>query len=169
MGMKTQAGEKIQFIDQVYEARRTRLRYEYMHNAELHKVIKILAFEVKEVIENKKTIIPEFRKLDVIIQFLVDGFLAYEKIFEYDIHKANIPLDPITIEPEMSGDTKIWIQWRGQPNEKQLIDSNIVYIYYDAKEVSFAQSLYTKLIDYNDIKFIKQHAKQIGTILTCKR
>ena len=166
MGIKLGSAPEISFVDQTYEKRREKLRYEYMHNAEMHKAIKLLAFDIKNEIRGKVPILPEFRNLNVIIHFLTDGFLAYEQVWEEYDNKF-IELDVVTLEPEIKNGEKIWIQWRNELKQREIPNRNIIYIMYNALEMLFAQSLYTKLIDYNDIEFIKQHTKEIVSKL-CK-
>ncbi|NBK26108.1 MAG: hypothetical protein EOM68_29345, partial [Spirochaetia bacterium] len=74
-------------------------------------------------------------------KFLIDGFLAFEIIYDTDemTGKAtNIigfqELDPITLEPDIQKDAngnnvKVWIQFKGDPDKKRvLLDTNVIYI-----------------------------------------
>lgn len=74
-------------------------------------------------------------------QFLVEGILAFEIIYEYN-HATNLAtgikgfqwLDPITLEPVIETDSKgneykVWYQNRGdKQNERKIPDSNLIYI-----------------------------------------
>ena len=75
-----------------------------------------------------------------LIKFLVDGFLAFEIIYDVD-SQGNATeilgfkeLDPISLEPEIRFDEngreyRIWIQYRGDTSkERILLDSNLIYI-----------------------------------------
>lgn len=92
-------------------------------------------------------------------KFLIDGFLAFEIIFEYDKNKnaKNIiafkELDPITLEPMVVNDKngeeiKVWYQFRGDAERQRIIpDSNIIYIswakgnFADCTRVSYLEGL----------------------------
>jgi len=73
-------------------------------------------------------------------KLLVDGFLAYEII--YDVNKKDDAenvigfkeLDPVSLEPELKKDElgneyKVWIQYKGDAErQRELLDSNLIYI-----------------------------------------
>lgn len=74
-------------------------------------------------------------------KFLIDGFLAFEIIFnfEHNSYKATDilgfkELDPVTLEPaivkdENGYDIKVWYQFKGDPEKERIIpDSNMIYI-----------------------------------------
>ena len=73
-------------------------------------------------------------------KFLIDGFLAFEIIYEdnKDDEAKNViafkELDPISLEPEIrkdenGNDIRVWIQYRGDSTkERVLLDSNLIYI-----------------------------------------
>ena len=71
-------------------------------------------------------------------KFLVDGFLAFEIIYDSDnLNNAqNVigfkELDPTSLEPEIRYDSKnkeyrVWVQYRGDiANQRELLDSNLI-------------------------------------------
>ena len=74
-------------------------------------------------------------------KFLIDGFLAFEIIYdgEGDKDAKNIiglkELDPVSLEPEIRIDEKdgneyrVWIQYRGDTQkQRELLDSNLIYM-----------------------------------------
>ena len=73
-------------------------------------------------------------------KFLVDGFLAFEIIYETDVNgnASDIigfqELDAITLQPEIRKDAKgneykVWIQYKDDPDkERVLLDTNVIYI-----------------------------------------
>ena len=75
-------------------------------------------------------------------KFLVDGFLAFEIIYSDKKNDKNIAadiigfkeLDPITLQPEIRADNsgkeyKVWIINKGdKQNERELLDTNVIYI-----------------------------------------
>jgi len=73
-------------------------------------------------------------------KFLIDGFLAYEIIYDgegTENAKSVIgfkELDPVSLEPEIRKDVdgkeyRVWIQYRGDTQrQRELLDSNLIYI-----------------------------------------
>ena len=73
-------------------------------------------------------------------KLLVDGFLAFEIIYETDVNgnASDIigfqELDAITLQPEIRKDAKgneykVWIQYKDDPEkERVLLDTNVIYI-----------------------------------------
>ena len=74
-------------------------------------------------------------------RFLVDGFLAFEIIYQTDKKSGKATdilgfqeLDPITLEPEIRKDQngneyKVWIQFKGDAEKERILpDSNVIYI-----------------------------------------
>ena len=75
-------------------------------------------------------------------KFLVDGFLAFEIIYSDKKSNKNFAsdiigfkeLDPITLQPEISINSngqeyKVWVINKGdKQNERELLDTNIIYI-----------------------------------------
>jgi len=73
-------------------------------------------------------------------KFLIDGFLAFEIIYDGEGTKdaKNVigfkELDPCSVEPEIRKDTdgkeyRVWIQYRGDSQrQRELLDSNLIYI-----------------------------------------
>ena len=74
-------------------------------------------------------------------RFLVDGFLAFEIIYQTDRATGKAvdiigfqELDPVTLEPDIRFDEdgneyKVWIQYRGDAEKERILpDSNVIYI-----------------------------------------
>lgn len=74
-------------------------------------------------------------------KFLIDGFLAFEIIYDGEGEKdaKNIiglkEVDPVSLEPEIRIDNRtgkeyrVWIQYRGDTQkQRELLDSNLIYI-----------------------------------------
>lgn len=73
-------------------------------------------------------------------KFLIDGFLAFEIIYDTDKNNnaTNIigfkELDPISLEPEIRTNNigqeyRVWVQYRGDADrQRDLLDSNLIYI-----------------------------------------
>ena len=92
-------------------------------------------------------------------KFLIDGFLAFEIIYEYDNNKnaKNIiafkELDPVTLQPEIvkdnnGNDIMVWYQNKGDKETERIIpDSNLIYIswckgnFIDSTNISYLEGL----------------------------
>jgi hypothetical protein len=69
-------------------------------------------------------------------KFLIDGFLAFEIIFDDPKNPTSIvafkELDPSTLEPEIhiynDQEVQVWYQFRGEERERIIPDANIIYI-----------------------------------------
>jgi hypothetical protein len=145
-----------------------------MHNQLNHRAVKTLAYKIKDNIEACDVEIPELTELETIINFLIDGYLAYELIFDKDGYRIGAKaLDPIGLTPELRLDSnqktqKFWIQNKGEETEIELPSDKILYYSYNTYETSFSQSLYIGLIDATDLKFIKKHWIEVLNVLTNK-
>lgn len=92
-------------------------------------------------------------------KFLIDGFLAFEIIFEYDKNKQaqNIiafkELDPVTLQPDIvkdqqGHDMKVWYQYKGDQERERIIpDANIIYLswcrgnFIESSNISYLEGL----------------------------
>ncbi|MEG1009081.1 MAG: portal protein, partial [Clostridia bacterium] len=86
-------------------------------------------------------------------KYLIDGFLAFEIIFDVDDdnNATNIigfkELDPISLEPEIrinsdGQEYRVWVQYRGDADkQRELLDSNLIYI-------SWARSNFVTRLSY---------------------
>lgn len=106
-------------------------------------------------------------------KFLIEGYLAFEIIFDNLMHPKNIvafkELDPITLEPSIEYDEygreiKVWYQYRGDASmERKIPDANIIYIAWstgqnnDNDRVSYLEGLtrsYKMLSQIEDSRMI---------------
>jgi len=155
--------EKIKFEDLDYFSKRKILRNHYLSDPKFHKAIKCLAFNIKGKLENPT--ISEVIKLENIIDFLVEGFLVYEKIYNENNDWLGVKkLDPVTLEQIIVDGKKIWTQYKGdKKHERILTDNQILYFSYPSSwlETSIGESLYTNLISIDDNDFISKHVDLI--------
>ena len=102
------------------------------------------------------------RAWDLFKKFLIDGFLAFEIV--YDDKQQNIigfeELDTPTIIPgyDPSTGTHIWIQFPEEPSLRRIVlDSQIIYISYKSQNEYSETSYVEPLIrPYNQLKLIEQ-------------
>lgn len=98
-------------------------------------------------------------------QFLIDGFLAFEII--YDENKTKIigfkEIDPVSIRPAVEEDEegwkKVWFQYEDSPQlKRKLMDSQIIYISYkkglNGNYTSYIESL---LYNFNLFKIMENN------------
>jgi hypothetical protein len=106
-------------------------------------------------------------------QFLIDGFLAFEIIFDPD--GKNIvgfkELDPTSLRPgvEKAGDgnyKKIWVQYEDIPSMKRvLLDSQIIYISYAKGNFTSRVSYVERLVRSFNLLRIMENSKIIWNIM----
>ena len=106
-------------------------------------------------------------------QFLIDGFLAFEIIFDPD--GKNIvgfkELDPTSLRPgvEKSGDgnyKKIWVQYEDIPSMKRvLLDSQIIYISYAKGNFTSRVSYVERLVRSFNLLRIMENSRIIWNIM----
>lgn len=106
-------------------------------------------------------------------QFLIDGFLAFEIIFDPD--GKNIvgfkELDPTSLRPgvEKGGDgnyKKIWVQYEDIPSMKRvLLDSQIIYISYAKGNFTSRVSYVERLVRSFNLLRIMENSRIIWNIM----
>jgi len=106
-------------------------------------------------------------------QFLIDGFLAFEVIFDPD--GKNIvgfkELDPTSLRPgvEKGGDgnyKKIWVQYEDIPSMKRvLLDSQIVYISYAKGNFTSRVSYVERLVRSFNLLRIMENSRIIWNVM----
>lgn len=78
-------------------------------------------------------------------KFLIDGYLAFEIIFDNNEHPTTIvrfkEIDPVTLEPEIhilnGKEIQVWYQYRGDATREHIIpDSNLIYISWTSMNFS---------------------------------
>ena len=91
---------------------------------------------------------------EIIINFLIDGYLAFEII-----NNRFIQLDPCNLEFAWSSEQGP--HWKQIINNKIIPKDKLLYISYYLYETSFLSSIYEGLIDSNDEKFILNHVNYV--------
>ncbi len=156
----------------------------YFARPDVSKVREILSPEkANEIIEDINT---EYKKIyshfhfneghdgwSYFRQLLIDGFLAFEIIFDPD--GQNIvgfkELDPISLRPgvEKGGDgsyKKIWVQYEDIPSMKRvLLDSQIIYISYAKGNFTSRVSYVERLVRSFNLLRIMENSRIIWNIM----
>lgn len=141
----------INFRDKSYIDRRRILRQYYVNDKNAHKIVKTLAFEVKKKLINP---ISDLIDHEIIISYLIDGYLAFEVCPFYN---RLIELDPDTLQLSYDNLELKWIQYPNTNRSEKFEYDRIIYITYDIYESSFLSSVYEGLIDITDETFILNH------------
>lgn len=123
-------------------------------------------YKIYMLLEWKERAWSEFKR------WLVDGVLAYEIVYGYS--DSGIPqtiigiveLDPGTLTKKVDADgTEYWIQFEGVlGQERQLLDSQVIYIKYEDSGVTERQSYLERLIRPFNIYRIIEQAQVIWTV-----
>lgn len=160
----------------VYESNNTYFCHPYIDSIELKKFDKLIQKKITDSVNRTfnrlyKQLRWNKRAWDDFKRFLIEGHLAWEII--YDSKEPNktknilalIPLDPATLTRKISNEKIYWVQFAGVQNEeRQLLDSQIVYIQYQDTESIERTSYLERLIrPYNVYRIIEQ-AQVVWTI-----
>ena len=102
-------------------------------------------------------------------RYLIEGVLAYE--ITYDSLESPksitgiVPIDPATLTRVIEEGTMYWVQFKGvQGRERQLLDSQVIYIKYEDTGVSDRQSYLQRLIRPFNLYRIVEQAQVIWTV-----
>ena len=102
-------------------------------------------------------------------KFLVDGYLAFEIIYNPD--QTEIigfkEIDPITLVPGYNNEDgkKVWIQFKDDPiKERKLYDSQIIYISYSSITTASRVSYVERLIRSFNLMRIMEHTRIIWAV-----
>lgn len=109
------------------------------------------------------------RAWDVFKRWLIDGVVAYEIIYD-DLSNPHtiigiIDVDPATLTRSVSNGVVTWTQFKGVlGQERQLLDSQIIYIKYEDSGVVERQSYLERLIRPFNIYRIIEQAQLVWTV-----
>jgi uncharacterized protein YihD (DUF1040 family) len=105
-------------------------------------------------------------------QFLIDGFLAFEIIYNSEGTKiiAFKEIDPISLEPQLEktpdGYRRIWIQYPEQKEfTRKLYDSQVIYISYAKGSDSARVSYIERLVRNHNLMRLMEHTRAIWNIM----
>ena len=102
-------------------------------------------------------------------RYLIEGVLAYEIVYDNLESPKSItgivPIDPVTLTKVIDEGTTYWIQFKGvQGRERNLLDSQVIYIKYEDSGVSDRQSYLQRLIRPFNLYRIVEQAQVIWTV-----
>ena len=102
-------------------------------------------------------------------RFLVEGILSWEIVFD-SLEKPTkiigmVPIDPATLTKKYDNGKLYWVQYKGiQGKERQLLDSQIVYISYQETNIINRLSYLERLVRPFNIYRIIEQAQIIWTV-----
>ena len=102
-------------------------------------------------------------------RFLVEGILSWEIVFD-SLEKPTkiigmVPIDPATLTKKYDNGKWYWVQYKGiQGKERQLLDSQIVYISYQETNILNRLSYLERLVRPFNIYRIIEQAQIIWTV-----
>jgi len=136
----------IQYQDRSYDEKRKVLR-DLSIKDEIKQCLDIITDKVYDKITeyydmDKNSTINKLDLYHFIKNFLVDGYLSFEII--YDENNTIIDLsivDPITLMLKQEGDKKFFIQYAGSENERIIEESRIIYLSYLDSATSYVEEL----------------------------
>ena len=111
----------------------------------------------------------KYRAWDDFKRFLIEGNMAWEIVYD-NLDKPTqiiglVPLDPATLTKKFNNNKWYWIQYKGmQGKERQLLDSQIIYIeFQDTKSINRISYLERLIRPFNIYRIIEQ-AQIIWTV-----
>ena len=105
-------------------------------------------------------------------QFLIDGYISYEVIYSED-EKEIIgfkQIDPVTLQPTIDEEGRpMWVQFKGDPkHQRELYDSQVIYIAYSSVEKSTRDSYVERLIRPFNIMRIMENTRIIWAVVNAQ-
>ena len=111
----------------------------------------------------------KYRAWDDFKRFLIEGIMAWEIVYD-NLEKPTqiiglVPIDPATLTKKFNNNKWYWVQFKGmQGKERQLLDSQIIYIeFQDTKSVNRVSYLERLIRPFNIYRIIEQ-AQIIWTV-----
>lgn len=158
----------------VYDSDLTYFAEPFMEQQEIN----MLKKDVQEkLIDTMNTYFRKFYKMlnwkykawDDFKRFLIEGIMAWEIVYD-NLEKPTqiiglVPIDPATLTKKFNNNKWYWVQFKGiQNKERQLLDSQIIYIeFQDTKSVNRVSYLERLIRPFNIYRIIEQ-AQIIWTV-----
>ena len=111
----------------------------------------------------------KYRAWDDFKRFLIEGIMAWEIVYD-NLEKPTqiiglVPIDPATLTKKFNNNKWYWVQFKGmQGKERQLLDSQVIYIeFQDTKSINRVSYLERLIRPFNIYRIIEQ-AQIIWTV-----
>ena len=130
---------------------------------EIRNAMDVAFYKIYLLLEWKKFAWDEYKR------YLIDGVIAYEIVYDNLENPKSIigivDIDPATLTKKVKDGITYWIQFEGKMGfERQLLDSQIIYIKYEDSGVSTRQSYLERLIRPFNLYRIVEQAQVIWTV-----
>jgi len=130
---------------------------------EIRNAMDVAFYKIYLLLEWKKFAWDEYKR------YLIDGVIAYEIVYDSLEHPKSIigivDIDPATLTKKIKDGTTYWIQFEGKLGfERELLDSQVIYIKYEDSGVSTRQSYLERLIRPFNLYRIVEQAQVIWTV-----
>ena len=130
---------------------------------EIRNAMDVAFYKIYLLLEWKKFAWDEYKR------YLIDGVIAYEIVYD-NLENAKsiigiVDIDPATLTKKVKDGITYWIQFEGKMGfERQLLDSQVIYIKYEDSGVSTRQSYLERLIRPFNLYRIVEQAQVIWTV-----
>ena len=111
----------------------------------------------------------KYRAWDDFKRFLIEGIMSWEIVYD-NLEKPTqiiglVPIDPATLTKKFNNNKWYWVQYKGmQGKERQLLDSQVIYIeFQDTKSINRVSYLERLIRPFNIYRIIEQ-AQIIWTV-----
>lgn len=130
---------------------------------EIRNAMDVSFYKIYLLLEWKKFAWDEYKR------YLIDGVIAYEIVYDNLENPKSIigivDIDPATLTKKVKDGITYWIQFEGKMGfERQLLDSQVIYIKYEDSGVSTRQSYLERLIRPFNLYRIVEQAQVIWTV-----
>ena len=130
---------------------------------EIRNAMDVAFYKIYLLLEWKKFAWDEYKR------YLIDGVIAYEIVYDNLENPKSIigivDIDPATLTKKVKDGITYWIQFEGKMGfERQLLDSQVIYIKYEDSGVSTRQSYLERLIRPFNLYRIVEQAQVIWTV-----
>jgi len=122
----------IKYIDRSYDEKRKILRQYHFNNINAAELVNYVIYHTEDCKTFQNGLM---YKEDILRTLLIDGYVAYEKVFDNSQKRiiAYQQLDPITLTLSLGSTSgkPIWVQYQDKPNMKRLLnEEQVVYMSY---------------------------------------
>jgi len=146
--------KEVSYMDKPYTQKRKILRRQHFINKNILEITNEVLYKVLKRVKPN-----EFVDYNEIIRnILVDGYIAFEKIYDSDKFISLIELDSTSLTISIDDDGQVmWHQYKGTNKSRILYESQILYIKSPfVSYTSLVEMIYVNMIDKDSKYTLKQ-------------
>ena len=137
--------KKVSYLDKSYLEKRKILRNFHFMNSDCYDLTNMVRYKILERIDDEKELIDVNNLIKTI---LVDGYVAFEKIYDGDKLSNLIRIDPLTFNMELIDGELVWFMNKGEENSRILKKEQIIYVSFNNEDfTSFVEMVYMKVVN----------------------